>query len=221
MTSMHPLPSLNTTLTSNHFQAYSTIAFCFHLTHFVRMPRTIQRAPIKQVPRRQLACKAARKSAPSTGGIQSYSPSRAARKSAPSSGPVFRTEEEMEAWLQADMGSDYASSSSIIDLTGSPPPTANIPPSHAITDAKLSLVSAEVQDAIATVSEQHLRSAILKACSESAEAAKLVGSLLSSAALGTSIKKRKRGPEICGNCEGEIDDDGDGCCKWRRMDLVR
>ncbi|PVH84109.1 hypothetical protein DL98DRAFT_512522 [Cadophora sp. DSE1049] len=187
------------------------------------MPRTIRRAPFIQAPRRQLASKAARKLAPSTGGV--IYPFRAARKSAPSTGPSIYDPERAE-WERAERaglaerGCPSTPSSSVIDLTESPP-TSNIPPSHEVTTSAASLVGEELKRAIATVSEQHLRSAILKVCTESVETAQLLGPLLTPSALGTSEKKRKWSPQICEHCEEEIDDDGDGCCKWRRMDIAR
>ena len=184
------------------------------------MARTIWREPVRKAPRMQVAARAARKSAPSTG--PRYVPSSAPRKSAPSTGPPLELLEDEEAIYQAGRSSTSTSPSSFIDLTGSPSTTsASPPPSHTVTTAEVSLVGEGTRQAIATVSEQHLRSAILKVCTQSAETAQLLGPLLTPSALGITDRKRKRSPEICENCCEEIDDDGDGCCKWRRMDLAR
>lgn len=165
----------------------------FHLYTVIIMPRTIPRGPFIEAPRRQLASKAARKSAPSTGGP--ILPSKAARKSALSAGPSQYGPERAEL-ERAERGSRSTPSSSIIALTDSPP-TSTTPPSHKITTAAVSLDEEELKRTISTVSEQNLRSAILKVCTESVETAKLLGPLLTPSALGTLDKKRKRSPEIC------------------------
>jgi hypothetical protein len=86
-----------------------------------------------------------------------------------------------------------------------------------VTTQEPSLVSDDIKHAIASVPAEQLRSAVLKVCAKSSEATRLLGPLLAVSPSAALEKKRKRSVEICYECGEEVDDDGDGCCKFRRM----
>ncbi|KAL2070003.1 hypothetical protein VTL71DRAFT_14683 [Oculimacula yallundae] len=141
--------------------------------------------------------------------------SKAARISRPWTGVYASPTVDADVACKINLLTSH-SATNVIDLTESPP-RKSFSPKHAITVTDPFLISDEVRTAIATVPEQQLRCAILKLCTESAEAASLLGPLLIPSALGGQENKRKRSLDLCDGNGEDIDDDSTGWCKARRI----